>query len=104
MMTGASEALLLLVMTDMLLPECIQLILDELVCYYHQVRPKFKYKEILSIIASHHRVPITYSTFKSIYERERLNRKKDVTNRELKMLLGMNCHWLATDRGQNALF
>ena len=50
--------------------------LDELV-YYHQVRPEFKYKEMLSIIASHHRGPITYSTFKSICKREGLNRTDD---------------------------
>ena len=79
-----SEALLLFVKTYTLLPECIQLTLDELGCYYHQVRPKFKYKEILSIIASHHRVRITYSTFRSICKREGLNRKKIVTDRELK--------------------
>ena len=74
-------------MTDILLPECIQLTLDELVCYYHQVRPKFKYKQILSITTSHHRVPITYSTFKSICKREGLNRKKNVTDRELRNII-----------------
>ena len=63
-------------MTDILLLECIQLTLDESLYYYHQVTPKLKYKEILSIIASHHRVSITYSTFKSMCKRDGLNRKK----------------------------
>ena len=55
-------------MADILLPESIQLTLDELVCYYHQFGAKFKCKYICSIIASHHRVTITCSTFKSIFK------------------------------------
>ena len=67
-MTSNNEVLLMFVMADILLPESIQLTLDELVCYYHQFGAKFKCKYICSIIASHHRVPITCSTFKSIFK------------------------------------
>ena len=81
---GNSEALLLFLMANILLPACIQLTLDELVCYYHHVRPRFKHKEILSIIVSHHRVRIAYSTIKPIWKREVLNREKNATDRELK--------------------
>ena len=86
-MTSDTEALLLFVLTCILLPEHIQMILYELVCNYHQIRPKFGHKKICSIIASHYRVAITYSFFQVNFQKRRDKLEKHVTGRELRNIM-----------------
>ena len=61
--------------------------IEDLVVYYHNVRPKFKYKEICSIISSHHKRDITMSKIKSILKNKGLNRKRNVSEADLKEII-----------------
>ena len=71
-------------MAETLLPISSPLNIRELVCYYHTIQPKCKYKEICSIITTHHSKHVTMSTVKRIYREEGLNRKRNVGNADLK--------------------
>ena len=51
----------------------------DLVRYYHSIRPKLKYKEIVTIINKHHGQHLTFRTFKRICEKESLNRRRNVS-------------------------
>ena len=47
--------------------------------YYHYIRPKLKYKEIVTITSKHHGQHLTFRTFKRIYEKASLNRRRNVS-------------------------
>ena len=73
-------------MSDQFLPSTDAGSLSELICYYHSIRPKLKYKDICSIITTHHARNITFSQLKAILKLEGLNRKRNVSNT---VLVGM---------------
>lgn len=58
--------------------------LQELVCYYHGIHPKLKYKDIYSIIVSHHKKNVSMSQMKAILKSNGLNRKRNVSENILK--------------------
>ena len=70
-------------MPDTLLPKHINISTKCLVIYYHGLLPKFKYKEMCSIITFHHSRSLTISRIKSVCKANELNRKINVSDDHL---------------------
>ena len=76
-------------MADQFLAPSCNLTLKELVRHYHSIRPKIKYKEILSIIATLHGRRVTMDMLKKICKQEQLNRQKNVSDNELREVVAL---------------
>ena len=68
---------------ETLLPSHFNISTESLVIYYHGLLPKFKYKEICSIITSHHSRSLTMSRIKPICKSNGLNRRRNVSDEHL---------------------
>ena len=64
---------------DVFLPVSTELNIDELIKYYFQVRPKFKYINICNIINEHHRTTLTLRQLKTKLKKLNLTRKRNVS-------------------------
>ena len=53
-------------MTDAVLPPNHDLSLEELVQYYHKIKPKFKYNDICRLITMHHGMNLSGKKLKEI--------------------------------------
>ena len=53
-------------MAELILDANIHLNVEELVSYYHQVKPKLKHKDICRIISQQHGIPLSLRRLKEI--------------------------------------
>ena len=65
-------------MVDRFLPSDINISLRDLVRHYYSIKGKLKYKEICSVISTHHNRTLTPNMLKQICKLEELIRKKNV--------------------------
>lgn len=73
--------------SDTLLPKNTALEVEDLVCYYHAMQPKIKYKEICTIISSYHLKAISMSMLKGICKKRGLTRKRNVSPENLRSII-----------------
>ena len=72
---------------DVILRDAGKISLEEYVQYYHNIRPKLKYKEICTIISSYHRVPLTLRKLKEMCHKLKLNRIRNVSDADLNEII-----------------
>ena len=70
-------------MVDRFLPANINISLNDLVRHYHSIKPKLKYKEICSVISTHHNRRLAPNMLKQICKLEGLTRRRNVTEDQL---------------------
>ena len=68
---------------DHFLPYECNLTTRDIVKYYHSLRPKFKYKEILEIVTRRHDRQLSFRSLKRILFQENLNRKRNISESDL---------------------
>ena len=68
---------------DIFLPVSTEPDIDELVKYYFQVRSKFKYIDICSLINKHHRITLTLRQLKTKLKKLHLKRKRNISEEDL---------------------
>ena len=74
-------------MADTLLSKDCDLDVNHLVYHYFSVRPKFKYKEICSIVTEHHSRDLTMSRLIVILKEMNLNIKRNVSTEILEKII-----------------
>ena len=72
---------------DTILSRKVHLSTEELVRYYHAIKPKLRYNQICCIISKHHGQSLTIRRMKEICRNLGLNRVMNVTNDELKAII-----------------
>ena len=72
---------------DVFLPVSTELNIDELIKYYSQLRPKFKYIDICNIINEHHRTTLTLRQLKTKLKKLNLMRKRNVSEEDLMAII-----------------
>ena len=70
-------------MADRFLPSNINISLKDLIRHYHWIKPKLKYKDICSVISTHHNRRPTPNMLKQICKLEGLTRRRNVTEDQL---------------------
>ena len=55
--------------------------------YYHQVKPKLKYKDICRIITQQHGIPLSLRRLKEICRTKKVDRKRNVSDNELREIV-----------------
>lgn len=68
---------------ELILDVNIHLNLEELVSYYHQVKPKLKYKNICRIINQQHGSPLSLRKLKEMCREKKINQIRNVSGDEL---------------------
>ena len=58
---------------------------NELIRYYHATQ--FSYREICSLINSHHGLPLTIHRLKYICKKENLSRRTSITNADVEKMI-----------------
>ena len=74
-------------MADNMLPRRINATVRDLILPYFSVKPKLKYKDITTIIESYHGKTVSLSTLKKILKEKGLNRKRNISDVDLKEVL-----------------
>ena len=72
---------------DVFLPVSTELNIDELIKYYFQVRPKFKYINICNIINEHHCTTLTLRQLKTKLKKLNLTRKRNPSEEDLMAII-----------------
>ena len=70
-------------MVDCFWPSDINISLKDLARHYHSIKPKLRYKEICSVISTHHNRILTPNMLKQLCKLEELTRKRNVTEDQL---------------------
>ena len=78
---------MILKMAELISDTNIHLHLDELDSYYHQVKPKLKYKDIFRIIAQQDRIPLSLKMLKGMCRKKRIYRKRNASDNELREIV-----------------
>ena len=61
--------------------------LDELFSYYHQVKPKLKYKDTCRVITQQRGIPLSLRRLKEMCRKKKINRKRNVSDYELREIV-----------------
>ena len=72
---------------DVFLPGSTEHHIDELIKYYYQVSPKFKYINVCNIINEHHRITLTLRELKTKLKKLNLTRKRNVSEEDLMAII-----------------
>ena len=72
---------------NVFLPVSTELNIDELIKYYFQLRPKFKYIDICNIINEHHRITLTLQQLKTKLKKLNRTRKRNVSEEDLMAII-----------------
>ena len=90
---------MILKIAELILDENIHLNLDELVSHYHQLKSKLKYKYLCRIITQQHgiplslrwlaqmcrkKIPLSLRWLKQMCRKKKIDRKRNVSNNELR--------------------
>lgn len=84
---------------DALLKKGVNLTLEELIRYYHGVKPKLKYKDICTIINEHHEIDLTMRTLKEKLRKYCLTRVRNVSDNELRNMVSTELETSACSYG-----
>ena len=74
-------------MAELILDANIHLNLEELISYYHQVKPKLEYKDICRIINQQHGIPLSLRRLKEMCRKKKIDRKRNISDNELREIL-----------------
>ena len=66
-------------MAELILDVNIHLNLDELISFYHQVKPKLNYKDICRIMNQQHGIPLSLRTLKEMCRKRSSEKETSVT-------------------------
>ena len=72
---------------NVFLPVSTELNIDELIKYYFQLRPKFKYIDICNITNEYHRITLTLQQLKTKLKKLNRTRKTNVSEEDLMAII-----------------
>ena len=72
---------------DVFLPVSTEVNIDELLKWYFQLKPKFKYIDICNIINEHHHITMTLRQLKAKWNKLNLTRKGNVSEEDLMAII-----------------